>query len=100
MADQTEGKAVTINEYNRLARRVFTEKWKTRECPICISYNCWNIEGITEVREFTEGNQRPSAPITPLVQVMCKNCSYTIFFNAVALGVVDRETCKLKETNL
>lgn len=72
--------------------------WKgKRECPICISPVVWNIGGIIEAREFNEGNHCPGAAITPLVQVECNRCSYTLLFNAIGIGVVDRDTGKVEE---
>lgn len=72
--------------------------WKgNRECPICISRTTWAISTIVEVREFNEVNHCPGAAITPLVQVRCNNCGYTVLFNAIALGVVDRDTSKARE---
>ena len=73
--------------------------WKgNRECPICISRTTWVIGTLVEVREFNEGNHCAGAAITPLVQVECNNCGYTVLFNAIALGVVDRDTGKVKES--
>ena len=72
--------------------------WKgKRECPICISRTVWSISTLVEVREFNEGNHCAGAGITPLIQVECNNCGYTVLFNAIALGVVDRDTGKVKE---
>ena len=72
--------------------------WKgKRECPICIHTTVWSIGTIVEVREFNEGNHCPGAAITPLIQVQCNNCGYTVLFNAIALGVVDKSNGKLKE---
>jgi hypothetical protein len=68
-----------------------------RECPICISRTTWSISTPVEVREFNEGNHCPGAGISPLIQVECQNCGYTVLFNAIALGVVDRDTGKVKE---
>jgi hypothetical protein len=72
--------------------------WKgKRDCPICVSQTSWGVGSIVEVREFNEGNDCPGAAITPLVQVQCNNCGYTILFNAIGLGVVDPDTGKVKE---
>ncbi len=68
-----------------------------RECPICNPTTAWGIGTIVEVREFNEGNHCPGAAITPFIQVQCNNCGYTVLFNAIALGVVDRDTGKVKE---
>jgi len=67
-----------------------------RECPICVSRTSWGIGSISELKEFNEGNHCPGAAITPLIQVQCNNCGYTILFNCIALGVVDRDTGKVK----
>ncbi len=72
--------------------------WKgKRECPICNPSTAWCIGTIVEVREFNEGNHCPGAAITPLIQVECNNCGHTVLFNAIALGVVDQDTGKVKE---
>lgn len=68
-----------------------------RDCPICISPTVWAIGGIVEVRDFNEGNHCPGAAITPLVQVQCEKCGHVVLFNAIALGVVDNHTAKVKE---
>ena len=73
--------------------------WKgNRECPICISRTTWVIGTLVEVREFNEGNHCSGAAITPLIQVECNNCGYTVLFNAIALGVVDSQTGQVKES--
>lgn len=73
--------------------------WKgKRECPICISKTVWTITTIVEVREFNEDNHCPGAAITPLIQVQCSTCGHTVLFNAIALGVVDRDTGKVKDS--
>jgi hypothetical protein len=80
-----------------ISNRVSTV-WKgNRECPICISRTTWSIGTPVEVREFNEGNHCPGAAIAPLILVECNNCSYTLFFNAIGLGVIDQDTGKVKE---
>lgn len=72
--------------------------WKEkRDCNICFNPTTWSIGSVVEVKEFNEGNHCPGAAITPLVQVTCDTCGNTVFFNAIVLGVVDRDTAKLKE---
>ena len=87
---------------NESQRKFINDKvstvWKgNRECPICISRTTWVIGTPVEVREFNEGNHCPGAAITPLIQVECSNCGYTVLFNAIALGVVDPHTGQVKE---
>lgn len=69
-----------------------------RDCPICISSTVWGIGDIVEVRDFNEGNHCPGAAITPLVQINCQNCGHVVLFNAIVLGVVDRNTAKVKDS--
>lgn len=77
------------------------EVWKGRRpCPCCVSDTIWSISDIVEVRQFNEGNHCPGAAITPIVLVTCGTCGFLIHFNAIALGVVDRDTGKVKEDNL
>jgi hypothetical protein len=88
---------LTDSQRNFIKDRVSTV-WKgKRECPICIIRTVWAISTLVEVREFNEGNHCPGAGITPLIQVECKNCGYTVLFNAIALDVVDRDTGKVKD---
>jgi ribosomal protein S27AE len=91
---------MTLNESQRkfITDRV-SNVWKDkRECPICISRTVWGIGTLVEVKEFNEGNYCPGAAVSPLIQVQCGNCGYTVMFNAIALGVVDRDTGKVKES--
>jgi hypothetical protein len=93
---------VNLNESQRkfITNRILTV-WKgNRECPICISRTTWAISTLVEVREFNEGNHCPGAGITPLIQVECNNCGYTVLFNAIAIGVVDSQTGQVKEVKL
>ena len=91
---------ITDSQRKFITNRISTV-WKgKRECPICISRTTWAISTFVEVREFNEGNHCPGAAITPLIPVQCNNCGYTVLFNAIALGVVDRDTGKVKEVKL
>lgn len=93
---------MTLNEsQKKFIRDSVNTVWNgKRECPICISRTIWSVGTIVEVREFNEGNHCPGAAITPLIQVQCNNCGYTMLFNAIALGVVDRDSGKVKEAKL
>lgn len=91
---------MTLNESQRkLIKDRVLAVWKgKRECMICINPTVWNIGDVVEVREFNEGNHCPGAPIFPLVQIQCKTCGHVVMFNAIALGVVSRDTGKVKES--
>lgn len=88
---------------NDSQRKLIIEKVRSawngkRECPICINSTVWAIGNLVEVRDYNEGNHCPGAAITPLVQVQCEKCGHVVLFNAIALGVVDHHTAKVKET--
>jgi len=73
------------------------EVWTVKKlCPMCASSK-FNFSNIVEVRDYNEGNHCPGAAITPMVEVACNVCGYVILFNAIALGVVDRDSGKVKE---
>ena len=91
---------MTLNESQRkLIKDKILAVWKgKRECVICINRTVWMIGEVVEVRKFNEGNHCPGAPLTPLVQAQCNNCGHVVMFNAIALGVVDRNTGKVKDS--
>ena len=90
---------MNLNESHRkFINGRITSVWKgKRECSVCISQTAWTIGAVIEVREFNEGNHCPGAAITPLVQIQCNTCGHTVLFNAIAIGVVDPNTGKVKE---
>lgn len=90
---------MNLNESQRnlIIERV-TSIWNgKRDCHICISPTVWIVGSLVEARDYNEGNHCPGAAITPLVQVQCEKCGHVVLFNAIALGVVDRHTAKVKE---
>lgn len=91
---------MTLNESqkNLIQQRLYSV-WKAeRNCPICISSRFWCVKSVVEVRDFNEGNLPHGAAITPIVNVACANCGYTVLFNAILLGVVDPDIGKVKES--
>jgi hypothetical protein len=65
-------------------------KWKApRTCPICGDNN-WNAsDRIFEMREFQGGAMVIGGLLQPVVPVSCVNCSHTLYFNAIQIGIVD-----------
>jgi hypothetical protein len=63
-----------------------------RNCPICHK-NDWAImDKIYEIREFHGGGfVIGGGAILPVICIVCKICGYTIFFNAILLGIVPPE---------
>jgi predicted nucleic-acid-binding Zn-ribbon protein len=61
---------------------------KTPQCPFCHTDE-WGInEYLTNDTVFIPGKSIVvGAPFYPQVTVMCRNCGYTMFFNAIAMGI-------------
>jgi hypothetical protein len=75
-----------------------SEVWTVKRlCPVCASGKL-SLTNIVEVRDYNEGNHCPGAGITPMVEVVCDICGYVMLFNAIAIGVVDRDSGKVKES--
>jgi hypothetical protein len=61
-----------------------------KNCPICGS-NKWIIgDHVVEAPIITEGVRGFGAGAYPSVMLISEVCGYTIFFNAVILGVIPR----------
>lgn len=65
---------------------------QSRACPICGEMT-WSVGQILEIREFNKGNLvvGGDSQITPLNPVMCQNCGYTFFMNAIKSGTISVE---------
>lgn len=66
-------------------------QWCDKICPICHQKN-WQVEDSAyELREFQGGNLVVgNGSIIPIVPVMCRNCGYTILFNAMVNGLIKK----------
>ena len=81
---------LTEGQREELLQRL-NEVWKPpRRCPVC-GENTWEINPkVFEVREFFEGGIVVGGHVAPCVIVICKNCSNTLFFNAIQLRLVKK----------
>ena len=70
-------------------KKYFTEKAPMGvPCSIC-QHRDWKIAPkIFEISEFHSRSAMGGAPRIPVISLMCVNCSNTLFFNAIKLGVV------------
>lgn len=61
-------------------------------CGVCKNTS-WNLlEMVFELREAAvAGQQTEQDSAIPLVAIMCKTCGNTIFFNALAAGILPEE---------
>lgn len=75
------------------ALKWLADHWtQSRTCPIC-GHTAWSVGQILEIREFNNGNLviGGDSQITPLSPVMCQNCGYTFFMNAIRSGAISTE---------
>jgi hypothetical protein len=88
----TQGhKRVLLNAINGLP---------VKRCCLFCGHKQLNLDTVIDTTEYNDGI--PAALIQgashiPFVQVICAQCGFVHLFNAIALGVVDQETGKLKE---
>jgi predicted nucleic-acid-binding Zn-ribbon protein len=73
-----------IQTFNQAVKQI-ESKWKDHSCPICTNKE-WLIS--TRIWKFAEYETAES--IMPFIAMMCQNCNYTILFNAIGLGVVEK----------
>jgi len=67
------------------------EKWKPPgSCPVCRKLG-WNVsDTLFEVREYHKGGLVVGGSTVPFIMATCGNCGYTLFFNAIVAGIVER----------
>ncbi|HAT8958780.1 TPA: hypothetical protein JBA90_14065 [Legionella pneumophila subsp. pneumophila] len=64
-------------------------KWNQKKCEVC-QHNSWELADFLVVSPRFEGNLTLGGKVAPHVLVTCKNCANTKFFNAVMVGIIDR----------
>jgi hypothetical protein len=72
--------------------------------PFCLfcGHKKLNIGTVIDTTEYNDGISAAliqGASHIPFIQLVCAQCGFAHLFNAIALGVVDQETGKLKEAN-
>lgn len=80
-----------LAEYRRRQiMKWLNEKWPmAQKCPICQRRE-WSVGGtIHELRQFHNGSLVVAGSVFPVVPIVCSFCGYTLFFNALKLGLVE-----------
>jgi hypothetical protein len=63
-------------------------EFKLPRCPISDGRN-WSVaEHIVEFRQYHGGHFPTTGSVYPAVMMICQDCGYTIFINAVIAGLV------------
>jgi hypothetical protein len=72
------------------AQKWMEETWKgNKHCPICVT-STWSIaDDFLEVRSWHGGNLVMGGATYPHLALICANCGYTIFMNAVRAGLIE-----------
>jgi hypothetical protein len=71
-----------------------------KRCCLFCGHKQLNIANVIDTTEYNDGV--PAALIQgashiPFIEVICAQCGFAHLFNAIALGVVDRASGKLRE---
>lgn len=61
-------------------------------CPVCGNKK-WNLLNLVyELKEYEkEENLIGKKTVIPLISLLCKNCSNSLFFNAIRLGIIKND---------
>jgi predicted nucleic-acid-binding Zn-ribbon protein len=100
---QNEGEqAVKYTEgHKRVLLKAMNDLQVTKCCLFC-GHKQLNIGDVIDTTEYNDGISAAliqGASHIPFVQIVCARCGFAHLFNAIALGVVDQETGKLKESD-
>lgn len=70
-------------------------------CPVCHGHQLTMSDTLFEVREFNEGNLiiGGNSAVYPLLAISCNDCGHTLFFNAILLGVLSKNTKQSESEN-
>lgn len=63
------------------------EKWKDPTCPVCGTVG-WGASDVLEIPAYGYG-RTPELRVTPVSSIMCLECGYTMFFNAILAGLME-----------
>lgn len=58
-------------------------------CPGCLRWHDYNTtvsRTLCAIQSYENASVDPKGPVSPLIQVMCPDCGYTMLFNAAILA--------------
>lgn len=80
-----------------LSQRQKVEKWFAEKanvigkCPVCRERNYTLLNHIVAPPVFQGGSVVIGGPAYPMIMIMCQNCGYTSFHNAMVIGLLANE---------
>lgn len=75
------------------ALRWIEDNWVgQKECAICGNTGWFMGEAVGEMKQMSSRSKwiPGNGPSYPMIVLSCENCGYTLLFNAIVLGVMDR----------
>lgn len=73
----------------------------SRECDVCNKPVDWTVHALHEFRDLENSDKKPSfldsvfpfpPPVCPVLSVLCNECGKAMFFGAIRIGLIDKET--------
>ena len=81
---------LSIEQKNKFIKFI-NEKWPEPQiCPVCKAQQWVIPDFIYEVHEVRPRNVRMTK-MTPLIEIICGSCGYTIFLNAFVSGIYEED---------
>jgi len=85
-------------EQKRKFEEFINNKWpEPQTCPICRDQHWSILDFISEVKEMAPRDKK-AVRTTPVIQLLCENCGYTILFNAFVADIYENNLKALDET--
>jgi len=73
------------------------DNWVGKKLCPCCSVNDWTIsDTVFEFRAFHGGGLVVGGSVYPAVGIVCNICGYTLFYNAIKIGIVKPEPLQKK----
>jgi predicted nucleic-acid-binding Zn-ribbon protein len=100
MAQSQGGKTVNLTQGHKRVLLNAINGLPVKRCCLFCGHKQLNLDTVIDTTEYNDGISAAliqGASHIPFIQVICAQCGFVHLFNAIALGVVDRQTGKLKE---
>lgn len=85
-----QGADIGVSDLNSvMAARVrewIQEKWSNEECPMC-DVDAWTVGAPAQIQVYWDTEGESPRRHTPLVQLWCSNCGYTILLHSKLIGI-------------
>ena len=66
----------------------YKNKWKMNRCPVCNQGNWSLADHVVMPMTYTGVGLSIGGEGYPQIMVECQNCGYTLYFNAITVGIL------------